>query len=304
MVHSDLLQYLKGQILETPPLLAVDLEGQTIVITGANSGLGFEAAKHIYKMNVCYLILACRSLERGETARKAIMASSRLDSPGKVDVWQLDMSDYSSVLAFGDCIKGLTTLDAFIANAGIDMAEFVKVGGHESTLTVNVISTLLIAMLVIPKLRESSKVQKKASHLVFTGSVVHIYAKHKALSEPKTGQIFKTLVNRSEPGQSSVILNFVHPGWCKTELFKTNDGGMGRRVALRLMGRTSEEGGRPLVHRAVADEKSHGKYLAECRVKQESSWARSDEGHQVQEQLWPELVDILEGIQPSVINLE
>lgn len=286
-----------------------------------------------YKLNVSHLILACRSLEKGETARQKIMASSRLDSPGKVDVWQLDMSDYSSVLAFGNRINGLTTLDTFIANAGIDTAEFVKVEGHESTLTVNVISTLLIAMLVIPKLRESSKVQKKPSHLVFTGSVVHIYAKHKALCEPKTGQIFKTLddentanmadrynlsklvlllgfrklaeeVNRLEPGQTSVILNFVHPGWCKTELFKTNDGGMSSRFALRLMGRTSEEGGRTLVHGAVADEKCHGKYLAECRVKQESSWARSDEGHQVQERLWLELVDILEGIQPGVTKLE
>jgi len=47
MVQSDLLQYLKGQILETPPLPVVDLRGQTIVITGANSGLGFEAAKHM-----------------------------------------------------------------------------------------------------------------------------------------------------------------------------------------------------------------------------------------------------------------
>jgi len=213
------------------------------------------------------------------------MASSRLDSPGKVDVWQLDMSHYSSVLAFRNRIDGLTTLDTFIANAGIDTAEFVKVEGHESTLTVNVISTLLIAMLVIPKLRESSKVQKKPSHLVFTGSVVHIYAKHKALCEPKTGQIFKTLDDENTANMAD----------------RYNLSG---RFALRLMGRTSEEGGRTLVHGAVADEKCHGKYLAECRIKQESSWARSDEGHQVQERLWLELVDILEGIQPGVAKLE
>ena len=272
-------------------------------------------------------------MNKGGIARKEVIASSRLPSPGKVEVWQLDMSEYSSVLAFGNRMKSLTRLDTFIANAGIDTTQFVRIEGHESTLIVNVISTLLVGMLAIPKLRESSKLQQKPSRLVFTGSVVHVFAKHNYLSEPAPGQIFKSLddeatadmadrynlsklvlllgfrklageLSRSEKGRPSVILNFVHPGWCKTELFdSTNDGGMGGRIGLRLIGRTSEEGSRTLVHGAVADEKSHDKYLAECRVKPESSWARSDEGFQVQERLWPELVDILEGIQPGVTKL-
>lgn len=79
---------------------------------------------------------------------------------------------------------------------------------------------------------------------------------------------------------------------------------MGRRIALRLIGRTSEGGNRTLVHGAVADEKSHGKYLAECRVKPESSWSRSGEGLQVQERLWPEMMGIVEGLQPGVTRLE
>jgi hypothetical protein len=44
---SDLRQMLAGQIFQTPSLPTVDLTGQTIIITGANSGLGFEAAKHL-----------------------------------------------------------------------------------------------------------------------------------------------------------------------------------------------------------------------------------------------------------------
>lgn len=80
------------------------------------------------------------------------------------------------MLAFGNRIRvSRDLLDTFIANAnvGIDTTRFVRIEGHECTLTTKEISTLLAATLVIPKLR----VQQKPSHLVFTGSVAHINAK-------------------------------------------------------------------------------------------------------------------------------
>jgi NAD(P)-dependent dehydrogenase (short-subunit alcohol dehydrogenase family) len=273
-------------------------------------------------------------MSKGEKARKDLLASGRISTPGKVEVWQLDMSQYSSVLAFGDRVKTLSRLDAFVANAGIDTTQFEKFEGHESTLTVNVVSTLLVALLAIPKLRESAKLQQKPSRLVLTGSVVHIFAKHKYLSEPGLGEIIKTLddettadmadrynlsklvlllgyrklaeeVRRSSAQeQNPVILNFVNPAWCKTELFRVDDGGIGGRIGLALIGRTAEEGSRTLVHGAVAaGEETHGKYVSECRVKPESSWAPSAESAQVEKRLWTELVGILEEIQPGVTAL-
>ena len=286
-----------------------------------------------YRLNVSHLILACRNKTKGDNARKEILASGRMSSPGKVEVWQLDMAEYSSVLAFGDRMKTLSRLDAFIANAGIDTTHFEQVEGNESILTINVISTFLVAMLAIPKLRENSEMQQKPSRLVVTGSVIHIFAKHLYLSEPQPGQIFKSLNNectadmsdryhlskllvllgvrqlaeelarRSGKGHTPVIVNCINPGWCKTELFRTHDGGMGGRIGLSLIGRTAEEGGRTLVHGAVADKESHGKYLSECRIKPESSWVRSDEGARVEKRLWTEMVDILEGIRPGVTKL-
>ena len=65
-------------------------------------------------------------MRKGKKARKEVLASARKPSPGKVEVWQLDMSEYSSVLAFGDRIKSLARLDAFIANAGIDTIQFER----------------------------------------------------------------------------------------------------------------------------------------------------------------------------------
>jgi len=272
-------------------------------------------------------------MTKGEKARSEILALRNRSPPGKVEVWELDMSKYSSVLAFGDRLRTLSRLDVLIANAGIDTNQFERFEGCESTITVNVISTFLLAMLATPKLRETSVTKTTSSHLVVTGSVVHIFAKHKQLSTPRLGQIFATLSDEStadmsdryylsklivllgvrqlaimisrsaEIDHSSVILNCVNPGWCKTELFRTNDGGFGGRIGLRLIGRTAEEGSRTLVHAAVAEKPTHGKYVSDCRIKPESSWVRSEESSQVEERLWIELLDILEGIRPGVTNL-
>jgi retinol dehydrogenase-12 len=54
--------------LTVPPVVEQNLEGKTIVVTGANIGLGFEAAKHFARMGAGKIIIACRDKKRGEAA--------------------------------------------------------------------------------------------------------------------------------------------------------------------------------------------------------------------------------------------
>jgi len=61
-------QAAKDQFTPVPPVLRADLTGQTILVVGANIGLGFEAAKHFASMNPGKLILACRSQAKGDAA--------------------------------------------------------------------------------------------------------------------------------------------------------------------------------------------------------------------------------------------
>ena len=69
----------------------------------------------------------------------------------------------------------------------------------------------------------------------------------------------------------------------------------------KLIGRTTEMGSRTLVDAAgAAREKSHGKYLVDCKVREPSRWVRSEKGGEVQERVYVELMGILEGIEKGV----
>ncbi|KAI5367672.1 hypothetical protein Slin15195_G028030 [Septoria linicola] len=83
-------------------------------------------------------------------------------------------------------------------------------------------------------------------------------------------------MDRIRPG---VIINSPNPGWCKTALFRTDDGGFWGRNMLKLMGRKSEEGARTLTSAIAAGKQTHGQYLSECQVKPASAFVRSIEGH-------------------------
>ena len=68
MAKHTFLGFVPGQWAPIPTVLTANLTGKTVVVTGANTGLGFEAAKHFARMNPVTLILACRSQQRGEVA--------------------------------------------------------------------------------------------------------------------------------------------------------------------------------------------------------------------------------------------
>lgn len=107
----------------------------------------------------------------------------------------------------------------------------------------------------------------------------------------------RDLAAKTTASAKDFVVSCVNPGWYKTELFSHEDLGIERRFALRIMGRTGEEGSRTLVHASSADKLTHGKYLSECQVKPESQFVRSEVGQHVQERVANELRKALEQIQ-------
>lgn len=157
------------------PYPATDYTAKTCIITGANVGLGKEAARHFCRLGAEKVILACRDLAKGREAQTDIEASTR--RKGVVDVWELDLASFQSVTDF--CLRANTELervDVVIENAGIAIGTYVEVdGGFESSIGINVVSTFLMAFLLLPKLRKTAMRFNVEPRLVVVSSDAHMF---------------------------------------------------------------------------------------------------------------------------------
>jgi NAD(P)-dependent dehydrogenase (short-subunit alcohol dehydrogenase family) len=172
---TDTLQFdfVRDQKTELPvaDTFADKISGGTFIVTGSNTGLGFEAAQHFVRLGAAKLILAVRSTTKGEEAKSRIETSTGIK--GVAEVWELDMSSYSSIVAFGKKLQGLDRLDAIVENAAVALDKWSTADkGFETTMIVNVTGTMLLAGLVMPKLQESAKKFGLKTHLSIIGSGV------------------------------------------------------------------------------------------------------------------------------------
>lgn len=155
------------------PLVATPdkCSGGIYIVTGANNGLGYEAAKHLVALGVAKVILAVRNINAGEIAKGKIEAET--SKSGVAEVWLLDLASYDSVKAFAKrVITELDRIDAVIENAAIAVSQGTRAEGHLLSLTVNVYSTFLLAVLLLPKLKESAKTFGILPHLSIVSSGV------------------------------------------------------------------------------------------------------------------------------------
>jgi NAD(P)-dependent dehydrogenase (short-subunit alcohol dehydrogenase family) len=311
--------FLYSQLFVTPAPPAYTFRGQTIIVTGSNVGLGKEAARHFCRLGAEKVILAVRNLAAGEAARKDIQESTRCD-PNVVEVWSLDLSSYSSVKSFADRASRLPRIDVLLENAGINTAHFVLAEGHERTITVNVISTFLLALLMLPKLKAVALELSIFPRLVIE---VHAITRFPEWKEPNifaaldrqpgarmserypTSKLLEVLVVRALAPKlegSGVVLNMLNPGLCRSQLGR--EGHILLSILTPLLARTTEVGSRTLVAAAQMGEESHGKYMTDGTVDDGalSSWVKSEDGKKVSEQVWKELSEILESVHPGITD--
>jgi NAD(P)-dependent dehydrogenase (short-subunit alcohol dehydrogenase family) len=130
-------------------------KGGIYIVTGANTGLGYEAAKHLVSLGSSKVILAVRSVDAGEKAKAEIEAAT--GTSNIAEVWALDLSSYESVKTFAKKAIALDRIDALIENAGVASSQKVMAEGHLQTVTVNVLSTFLLAVLLLPKMSQDAK---------------------------------------------------------------------------------------------------------------------------------------------------
>ncbi|KAJ9150196.1 Efflux pump antibiotic resistance protein [Pleurostoma richardsiae] len=133
--------------------------------------------------------MAVGNLAAGEKAKTDIERSTGRE--GVAEVWKLDLCSFASIKAFASKVSSsLGRIDAVIENAGVMLDKFELVEGNETCVTVNVISTFLLAALLMPQLMESARMFGTKPRLVFVGSALGFQAQ-KELAKSGQTDMFK-----------------------------------------------------------------------------------------------------------------
>ena len=143
-----------------------DLTGKTVIVTGGNSGLGYESVK-AFALKGAQVTLACRSLSKGEEAKKRIV---KFLPSADINVMELDLTDLKSIRNFATNFKkNHTRLDVLLNNAGIMMVPYsLTKDGFESQLGTNHLGPFALTGLLLGVLKNTPK-----SRVVNVSSMAH-----------------------------------------------------------------------------------------------------------------------------------
>ncbi len=152
------------------------LTNKTVVVTGANAGLGLEAARQYLALDAKRVILAVRSVTKGEEAKEHLLNHPSVKSVNPnadIIVMALDLDDEASVVKFASKVKSeLDVLDVLLLNGGVNIMNYqTSKNGHERVMQVNYHSNALLALELLPLLESTASVRGSPSRLTFVGSV-------------------------------------------------------------------------------------------------------------------------------------
>ncbi|KAI1342577.1 NAD(P)-binding protein [Xylariaceae sp. FL0016] len=152
--------------------------GKTVLITGATGGLGLAAATHFASLGA-EVIMTSRSVKSGQAAKAKIEEAAGIVGQEKIHVMELDMNRYSSCVSFVQELKmhqqTRGPVDCAVLNAGCINIEYQESPeGWEQNLQVNTLSTIFLALLLLPWLKEARHQGRDTPHLVFVSSRSHL----------------------------------------------------------------------------------------------------------------------------------
>ncbi|KAK7518726.1 short chain dehydrogenase/reductase [Phyllosticta citricarpa] len=308
--------------------------GATILITGSNTGLGLEAAIKFAKLGASHIILGVRSPTKGSAAATTIAKRSRRakDPSLTISVWPLDMLSHASVYAFAERAAGLERLDAAVLNAGVYKASHsVSAQGWEETLQVNVVSTVLLALLLLPTLARSKRPGDRAPVLEIVSSGMHKVALLRegvwecdrpldACNGPKEYH-FQLQYNISklfvmaclhtkavaDGPDGDVVVTSCCPGLCKSALGRDFSGFLMVRIVrglfFALFARSTEQGSRSLVSGVTLGKEANGQFWQHDKFQEVSPYLLGEKGEAFKQRVWAEILDSLRKDVPEVLEI-
>jgi NAD(P)-dependent dehydrogenase (short-subunit alcohol dehydrogenase family) len=243
-----------------------DQSGRTAVITGANSGIGYCAARELARHGA-EVLLACRSEQRGTEA----VARLHAEVPGgRVRFARLDLADLSSVRSFANEYDS-DRLDLLINNAGVMAIPYAKTAdGFETQFGVNHLGHFALTGLLLPRLLDTP-----GSRVVSVSSIVHAlskidlddlngerrYRRWIAYGRSKAANLLfiHELARRLHAAGAGTVAAAAHPGYAATSLQTRAAKIEGNRLAEqvmtlgnRLLAQSAEAGALPSLYAATA----------------------------------------------------
>lgn len=258
-----------------------NLSGRLALVTGASSGLGLETCRALAAHGATVL-MACRSLQRGEAARQALLTApgggsaetgSGASGWGALDLLGLDLADLASVRsAAAEVTERYGRLDLLINNAGV-MAppRTLSRDGFELQFATNHLGHFVLTLLLLPLLRQSpaARVVHVTSGAQYFGRIgfddlqgERRYDRWQAYSQSKLANVMTAveLQQRLQAEGSGVLSLAAHPGLARTNLQPTSvamNGSQLEGFAYRLMDplfQSAAMGALPQLYAATAPE--------------------------------------------------
>jgi len=255
------------------------MAGQTVLVTGATSGIGLEAARALAGRSA-HVIVGARDRVRGQAVVDEIIATG-----GRAQLLVIDLASFDSIRRAAEQLsKSQDKLDVLVNNAGTAVRRRqLSPDGHELTWATNFLGSFLLTRLLVPLLKKSPdpRIVNVSSEGHRTGRIdwnnlelEHGYGTFRAYANSKLAQaLFTRELARREPGIASVV---VHPGSVATRIWSPAPKPI--QWILRLVLRSAANGAAPVVRLASAPDlqRVSGRYFDRFREAVPSPAARND----------------------------
>lgn len=245
-----------------------DQSGRIAIVTGANSGIGYEAARELARKGA-RVVMACRSVDKAEAAKQTLLAEN---ADAALEVMALDLADLASVRAFADTfLAAYDRLDLLINNAGVMATPPRKTAdGFELQFGTNHLGHYVLTGLLLGRLTSTGGARVvTVSSSAHRGGSIHFddinltsgYTPFKAYGQSKLANILfaSELDRKLKAAGHDVISTSVHPGWAATELqpnMARNHNswiqGVVMKIANTLIAQSQEQGALPTLYAATA----------------------------------------------------
>ncbi len=249
----------------------LDLSQKTVLITGANNGLGYETSRYFAKQGA-KVIMTSRSKERGE---KAVLAIKTELPQAKLTLVALDLGDSKSIDALSAQLHAMNQkIDILINNAGIMAVPYALTkDGYESQIGVNHLGHFRLTALILDLIDEHGRIVNLSSMAHRSGSLdfknfMYEHGRYNAFSSYSRSKLCNLLFtmalgDKLQAAGKQIIVTAAHPGVAKTGLFDTGKRSAFIQFFINLYlnsVQSAQDGAKPTIMAALDPQAQCGNY--------------------------------------------